>query len=90
MLGSWGLGGDEFSGVGVDVVAVGVVVVVVVVGVVRRHLLDAGGDAPHRLHVRLRGRPAPPPLPSFRPPPPGSPGVHGALALALGSLAGKL
>ena len=28
-----------------------VVVVVVVVGVVRRHLLDAGGDAPHRLHV---------------------------------------
>ena len=58
MLGSWGLGGDEFSGVGVDVVEVGAVVVVVV-GVVRRHLLDAGGDAPHRLHVRLRGRPAP-------------------------------
>ena len=42
MLGSWGLGGDEFSGVGVDVVEVGVVVVVVV-GVVRWHLLDAGG-----------------------------------------------
>ena len=50
VLGSWGLGGDELSGVGVDVVEV-VVVVVVVVGVVRRHLLDAGGDAPHRLHV---------------------------------------
>ena len=30
MLGSWGLEGDEFSGVGVDVVEVGVVVVVVV------------------------------------------------------------
>ena len=54
MLGLWGWGGDEFSGVGVDVVEVGVVGVVVV-GVVRRHLLDAGGYAPHRLHVRLRG-----------------------------------
>ena len=42
MLGLWGLGGDEFSGVGVHVVEVGVVVVVVV-GVVRRQLLDAGG-----------------------------------------------
>ena len=41
-----GLGGDELAGVRVDVVEV-VVVVVVVVGVVRRHLLDAGGDAPH-------------------------------------------
>ena len=58
VLGSWGLGGDELAGVRVDVVEV-VVVVVVVVGVVRRHPLDAGGDAPHRLHVRLRGRPAP-------------------------------
>ena len=63
VLGSGVLGGDEV--VGVDVVEVGVVVVVVV-GVMRRHLLDAGGDAPHRLHVRLPGRPAPPPLPSLR------------------------
>ena len=62
VLGSWGLGGDKLAGAGVDVVEV-VVVVVVVVGVVRRHLLDAGGDAPHRLHVRLRGRPAPRPPP---------------------------
>ena len=58
VLVSWGLGGDELAGVRVDVVEVVVVVVVVVVGVVRRHLLDAGGDAPHRLHVRLRGRSA--------------------------------
>ena len=94
MLGSWGSGGDEFSGIGVDVVEVGPVVVVVV-GVVRRHLLDAGGDAPHRLHVRLRGRPAPCPPPFAPPPPPGShapsclsPGAHGALACALGSLPG--
>ena len=94
MLGSWGLGGDEFSGVRVDVVEVGAVVVVVV-GVVRRHLLDAGGDAPHWLHVRLRGRPASRP-PLFAPPSPQgshapsclSPGAHGALALALGSLSG--
>ena len=68
MLGSWGLGGDELSGIGVDVVEV-VVVVVLVVGVVRRHLLHAGGDAPHRLHVQLRGRPASDPLPSTHPPP---------------------
>ena len=61
MLGSRGLGGDKLAGVRVDVVEVVVVVVVVVVGVVRRHLLDAGGDAPQRLHVRLRGRPAPGP-----------------------------
>ena len=95
VLGSWGLGGDEFSSVVVDVVEVGVVVVVVVVGVVRRHLLDAGGDAPHRLHIRLRGRPAPRPPPFVLPSPLGSHapsclclGVHGALALALGSLAG--
>ena len=53
---------------GVDVVEV-VVVVVVVVGVVRRHLLDAGGDAPHRLHVRLRSAPPPAPLPSTTLPP---------------------
>ena len=71
MPGSWGLGGDELAGVGVDVVEV-VVVVVVVVGVVRRHLLDAGGDTPHRLHVRLRGRPAPCP-PPFDPPSPRAP-----------------
>ena len=65
----------------------------VVVGVVRRHLLDAGGDAPHRLHVRLQGRPAPRPPPFAPPSPRGSrapsclsPGNHGALALALGSL----
>ena len=71
VLGSWGLGGDEIAGVRVNVVEV-VVVVVVVVGVVCRHLLDAGGDAPHRLHVRLRGRPAPRP-PLFRPPSPRAP-----------------
>ena len=94
VLGSGGLGGDEVSGVGVDVVEVGVVVVVVVV-VVRRHLLDAGGGAPHRLHVRLWGRPAPRPPPFAQPFPRGShapsclsPGAHGALTLALGSLPG--
>ena len=67
--GSWGLGGDELASVKVDVVEVVVVVVVVVVGEVCRHLFDAGGDAPHRLHVRLRGRPALCSLPSSRPPP---------------------
>ena len=94
VLGSWGLGGDEFSGVGVDAVEVGVVVVVVV-GAVRQHLLDAGGDAPHGLHLRLRGRPAPRPPPFDPPSPQGShapsclsPGAHGTLALALGSLPG--
>ena len=63
---------------------------VVVVGVVRQHLLDAGGDAPHRLHVRLRRRPAPRPPPFYPPSPPGSHapsclslGARGALALAL-------
>ena len=68
-------------------------VVVVVVGVVRRHLLDAGGDAPHRLHARLWGRPAPRPSPFAPPSPQGSNAPsclssrpHGALALALGSL----
>ena len=95
--GSWGLGKDELAGVGVDVVEVVVVVVVVVVGVVCRHLLDAGGDAPHRLHVRLRGRPAlcPPPFVPF--PPLGSHapsrlslGARGALALALGPLSSPL
>ena len=67
--------------------------VVVVVGVVHRHLLDARGDAPHRLHVRLWGRPTPRPS-LFAPPSPHgshalsclSPRAHGALALALGSL----
>ena len=94
MLGSWGLGGDEVSGVGVDVVEV-VVVVVVVVGVMRQHLLDTGGDTPHRLHVRLRGRPAPRPPPFDPPSPAGSHapyclslGACGALALALGPPSG--
>ena len=89
--GSWGLGGDELAGVRVDVVeVVVVVVVVVVVGVVCRHLLDAGGDAPDRLHVRLRGRPAlcPPPFVPSSPlgshaPSRLSLGARGALALAL-------
>ena len=88
VLGSSGLGGDEVSGVGVDIAEVGVVVVMVV-GVVRRHLLDAGGDAPHR----LQGRPAPSPPPLAPPSPHGSNApsclslrAHGALALALWSL----
>ena len=92
----WGLRGDDVASVGVDVVEV-VVVVVVVVGVQRRHLLDAGGDAPHWLHVRLRGRPAPPPLCLTRPPPwapmprPACPlGPSGAPALALGPPSGPL
>ena len=94
MPGSWGLGGDELAGVGVDDVEV-VVVVVVVVGEVPRHLLDAGGDAPQRLHVRLRGRPAPRPPPFDPPSPPGSHapsclslGARGALALASGPPSG--
>ena len=88
------MGGNELSGVGVDVVEVGVVGVVVE-GVVHRHLLDARGDAPHRLHVRLRGRP-PPRSPPFHPPSPlGSHapsrlslGARGALVLALGPPSG--
>ena len=71
--------------------------VVVVVGVVRRHLLDAGGDAPHRLLVRVRGRPAPRPPLSGPPSPPGSHapsrlslGAHGALALAIDPPSGPL
>ena len=63
----------------------------------RRHLLDAGGDAPHRLHFRLRGRPAPRPPPFHPPSPPGthapsrlSLGARGALALALGPHSGPL
>ena len=94
MLGSWGFGGDELSGAGIDVVEV-VVVVVVVVGVVRRHLLDAGGDVPHWLHVRLRGCPVPRPPPFDPPFPQGSHapshlslGARGALALVLGSPSG--
>ena len=70
-------------------------VVVVEVGVVRRHLLDARGDAPHRLHVRLWWCPAPRPSPFAPPSPRGSrarsclpPGAHGALAFALVSLPG--
>ena len=96
MPGSWGLGGDELAGVGVDVVEV-VVVVVVVVGVVRRHLLDAGGDAAYRLHVRLQGHPAPRPPPFDPPSPPGSHapsrlsvGARCALARALGPPSGPL
>ena len=95
--GSWGLGGDELAGVRVDVVEVVVVVVVVVVGVVRRHLLDARGDAPHRLHVWLRGRPAPRPPPFVPPSPLASHApsrlslrARGALALALGPLSSPL
>ena len=95
--GSWGLGGDEIAGVRVDVVEVVVVVVVVVVGVVCRHLLDAGGDAPHQLHVRLWGRPAlcPPPFVLSSPlgshaPSRLSLGARGALALALGPLSSPL
>ena len=50
-----GPGGDQGPKVGVSVVdGQGVVVV----GVVPRHPLDAGGDAPHRLDLRLRGLPA--------------------------------
>ena len=84
VLVSWGLGGDELAGVRVDVVEVVVVVVVVVVGVVRRHLLDAGGDAPHRLHFRLRGCSAlcPPPLA-----PPSPLGSRAPSLLSLGALA---
>ena len=84
VLVSWGLGGDELAGVRVDVVEVVVVVVVVVVGVVRRHLLDAGGGAPHRLHVRLRGRSTlcPPPFA-----PPSSLGSNAPSLLSLGALA---
>ena len=70
-------------------------VVVVVMGVVRRHLVDAGGDAPQRLHVRLRGRPTPRPPPFDPPSPPGSHapsrlslGARGALALAFGPPSG--
>ena len=97
MLGSAGLGGDEVPCVGVDVVEVGVVVVVPV-GVVRRHLLDAGGNAPQWLDVRLRGCPATRPSPSALPSPRDScalpclsPGVYAALPpLAFGFLPGPL
>ena len=81
------------AGIGVHVVEAAVVVVVVVV-VVRRHLLDAGGYAQHGLHVQLWGCPAPRPSPLAPPSPHGSRAppclssrAHGALALALGSLA---
>ena len=59
--GGWGgWGRIRAPNIGVDVVdGQGVVVV----GVVRRHLLDAGGDAPHCLGLRLWGLPAPLPSP---------------------------
>ena len=95
--GSLGLGGDELASAGVDVVEVVVVVVVVVVGVVRLHLLDAGGDVPHGLHVRLRGRPASRPPPFSPPSPLGSHapsrlslGARGALGLAPWPTSGPL
>ena len=53
--GGGGVAGDQVPHVGVNVVDG----LVVVVGVLRRHLLDTGGDAPHRPDVRLRGRPLP-------------------------------
>ena len=61
--GSWGLGGDELAGVGVDVVQVPPVVLVVV-GVVRRHLLDAGGGctSPAARPAAGAPRPSPPSL----------------------------
>ena len=66
-------------------------VVVVMVGVVRRHLLDTGGDASHRLDAPLRGRPAPCPPLSALPSPRGSrappclfPGAYVALPPAVG------
>ena len=85
--GSGGYGGDQVPRIGVDVVEVGVVVVVAVVDVVCRHLPDTGRDAPHRLDVRLRGRPAPGPPPCAltfpyfpHTPPCLSPGAYAALA----------
>ena len=64
---------------------------------VRRHLLDAGGDAPHRLYFRLQVRPAPHPPPFAPSSPRGSrapsclsPGADVALALPLGSLPSPL
>ena len=78
MGGPLGLGRDQVPHVGL----------VVVVGVVRRHLLDTGGDAPHRLDVRLRGRPARLPLSRALPYSPRPPalcclpsGVHVTLSL---------
>ena len=70
--------------------------VVVVVAVVRRHMLDTGGDAQHGLDVRLPGRPAPHPSPYALPvfpcphaPPCVSPEAYVALPpLAPGSLPG--
>ena len=82
VLGSWGLGGDELSGVRVNVVEV-VVVVVVVVGVVRWHLSDAGGGCTSPAARPAAGAPRPPPsslrpalplgLPCPVPPVPGGP-----------------
>ena len=90
MLWSGGLGGDEVSGVGVDVVEV-CVVVVVVVAVVRRHLLDTRGGCTAPAARPAAGVPAPRPPPFAPPSPRGSrapfclsSGAHGALALALG------
>ena len=61
--GSGGLGRDQVPHVEVDVVEG----LVVVVGVVRRHMPNTGGDAPHCLDVRLWGRPASRPSPCALP-----------------------
>ena len=61
--GGGGLGGDQGPRIEVDVV----VELVLVVGVVRRHLLDARGDALHRLDLQLRGLPDPLSPPSALP-----------------------
>ena len=60
------LGRDQVPHVGVDVLEG----LAVVVGVMRRHLLDTGGNAPHRLDIRLRGPPAHLPLSAALPFPP--------------------
>ena len=64
-----GLGGNQVRHVVVDVVDA----LVLVVGVVRRHLLDKGGEGPHRLDIWLRARPAPLSSPCDLPFPPPAP-----------------